>query len=149
MKHVIYILGIAMLMVMAACSDFHASDNGKLDGFWQLTQADTLANGRSEDMRPKQIFWSVQANLLKMEDLHAMLNTYPGIFFHFEMKDGKLRVYDPVLDNREESDSIITSVETLRFYGLGSLDETFAVLQLEETKMMLENERLRLYFRKY
>lgn len=138
-----------MLVVMAACSDFHSSDNGKLDGFWQLTQVDTLTSGRSEDVRPKQIFWSVQANLLKMADLHAMLDKYHGIFFRFEMEEARLRVYNPVIDMREAGDSIVTSVETLRFYGLSSLDEVFAVLRLEDTKMILQNEQLRLYFRKY
>jgi hypothetical protein len=35
------------------------------------------------------------------------------------------------------------------FYGLNSLDEKFRVLQLEGTRMTLESETLRMYFRKY
>lgn len=132
-----------------ACSDFNTSGNGDLDGFWQLTQTDTLANGRSEDMRPRMLFWSVQAGLLKMQDLHTQKDAYLGIFFHFELKDDRLRVYDPVVDDRTISDSIVTDVRTVEFYGLNSLDETFRVLQLEETRMTLENESLRMYFRKY
>lgn len=132
-----------------ACSDFNTSGNGDLDGFWQLTQTDTLANGRSEDMRPRMLFWSVQAGLLKMQDLHTQKDAYLGIFFHFELKNDRLRVYDPVVDDRTISDSIVTDVRTVEFYGLNSLDETFRVLQLEETRMTLENESLRMYFRKY
>ena len=78
-----------------------------------------------------------------------MYGEYVPIYFRFELKEDKLRVYEPVADRRIVSDSIVTDVETVRFYGLNSLDETFHVLQLEETKMTLENERLRLYFRKY
>ena len=149
---------IALLFVMGqlafslvSCSDFHTSDNGRLDGRWQLTQTDTLANGRSEAMRARMIFWSVQSRLLKMEDLHDLNvnRCHVGIFFHFEQKDGRLRVYEPVADHREISDSIVTSVETLRFYGLEHLDETFNILQLEDSRMTLENKSLRMYFRKY
>ena len=136
-------------MSFMACIEFHTSDNGILDGFWQLTQIDTLANGHSEDMRARKIFWAVQADLLRMEDQHSDFDKYYSIYFYFELKNNSLRVYNPVVDRREISDSIVTSVETLRFYGLNHLDETFKVLQLEDTKMALENERLRLYFRKY
>ena len=139
------------IFLLFSCSDFHTSDNGKLDGRWQLTQTDTLKNGRSEDMRGRMIFWSVQSRLLKMEDLHDINvnKCHVGIFFHFEQKDDQLRVYEPVADHREISDSIVTSVETVAFYGLNHLEETFKVLQLEDTRMTLENDRLRLYFRKY
>ncbi len=54
-----------------------------------------------------------------------------------------------MVDDRTISDSIVTDVRTVEFYGLNSLDETFRVLQLEETRMTLENESLRMYFRKY
>ena len=144
-----YFILAAAFSAITACSDFHTSDNGKLDGRWQLTQADTLANGHSADLRPNKIFWSVQSRLLKMEELHALQGNYPGIFFHFDMKDNQLHVYNPVADNREISDSLITSVETVRFYGLEHLDETFKILQLESGRMTLENGFLRMYFRKY
>jgi len=147
MKHITsFIVG---MMLMVACGDYHTSDNGELDGFWQLMQTDTLSNGHSEDMRQRQIFWSVQADLLRMSDLHALYGEYVPIYFRFELKGDRLRVYDPVADRRIVSDSIVTDVETVRFYGLNSLDEAFRVLQLEDTKMTLENERLRMYFRKY
>lgn len=147
MKRLAYLL--LGVMMTGACSDFHTSDNGNLDGFWQLTQTDTLANGRSEDMRQRMLFWSVQADLLKMQDLHTLTAPYVGIYFHFELKDGMLRVYDPVADVRSISDSIVTDVKTVGFYGLNSLDEKFRVLQLEGTRMTLESETLRMYFRKY
>jgi len=150
MKRISSLLYIIVgILSFTACVEFHTSDNGVLDGFWQLTQIDTLANGRSTDMRARKIFWAVQADLLRMEDQHSDFDKYHSIYFYFELKDNSLRVYHPVVDRREISDSIVTSVETVRFYGLNHLDETFKILQLEETKMALENERLRMYFRKY
>lgn len=139
----------AGLTALAACDDFQASDNGKLDGFWQLTQVDTLQSGRSEDVAKRMIFWSVQADLLEMKDLHDMTHAYHGIFFHFSHEGDRLRIYDPVIDNRMISDSIVAEERTLWFYGVYHLEEAFQVLQLEAKKMTLENERLRMYFRKY
>ena len=136
------------MLLLAGC-DIHTSDNGKLDGFWQLTQTDTLGNGRTEDMRNRQIFWSVQADIVRVADLKEVHAEHVPVFFHFEHKGDQLRLFDPVADKRELSDSIVNSVETVSYYGLGHLDETFRVLLLEETKMTLENERLRMYFRKF
>ncbi|MCR4601980.1 MAG: lipocalin-like domain-containing protein [Prevotella sp.] len=148
MKRISSIIFAAAAVLAMSC-ELHTSDNGELDGFWQLVQTDTLTNGRSEDVRPKRIFWSVQADLLRMQDLHDDFSMYPSIYYYFELKDQTLRVYHPVVDRREISDSLVTSVETVRFYGLNHLDETFKVLQLGDEKMTLENERLRMYFRKY
>ena len=144
------LLAFALLaLLMSACVEFHTSENGKLDGFWQLTQVDTLENGISEDMTQRMIFWSVQSKLLLMQDRHDMTHAYLGIYFHFEHEGDKLCVYDPTIDNRLISDSVVTEVRMLSFYGVYHLREEFRVLRLESTKMTLENERLRMHFRKF
>ncbi len=133
---------------MTGCDDFHTSGNGTLDGFWQLQQADTLHNGHSGNMLESRIYWAVQGNLLQMQDLKGELPRH-HVFFRFELKDGLLRLWDPVYDDRTISDSIVTDVRTVQFYGLSSLEETFKVLRLESSAMTLESKHLRLYFRKY
>ncbi len=95
------------------------------------------------------IFWSVQSKLLLMQDRHDMTHAYLGIYFHFEHEGDKLCVYDPTIDNRLISDSVVTEVRMLSFYGVYHLREEFRVLRLESTKMTLENERLRMHFRKF
>ena len=147
MRMLIFMLTLGLSVV--ACSDLHTSDNGMLDGFWQMTQVDTLANGHSEDARHRMIFWAVQGRLLEMNDMHDLVHAYPSVIFRFEHKDGQLRVYEPVLDKREISDSLISQVRLVSFYGVYSLDETFRLLRLEPTQMTVENEKLRMHFRKY
>lgn len=137
------------LILAAACADFHTSENGQLDGFWQLTQIDSLENGHSEDASERMIFWSVQSRLLQMQDLHDMTHAYLSIFFHFRHEGDLLTVYNPVIDNRLISDSLVTEVRMLSFYGVYNQEETFRILQLDNKRMTLENERLRMYFRKY
>lgn len=133
-------------MLTAACSDFHTSDNGQLDGFWQLANVDTLANNRSGDVRELKIFWAVQADLLEIRDL---TNRHLPVFFRFEHRDGQLKLSRPVADNRLISDSLVRDVNTIRYYGFRQLEETFKVLRLDGKAMLLESGHLRLHFRKY
>ena len=64
MKYFPRLIILTILSLLCSCDKFHVSDNGELDGFWQLTSVDTLANGRSADMKEKMIFWAVQTDLL-------------------------------------------------------------------------------------
>ena len=49
-------------MMIIAC-DIHRSDNGDLDGFWQLKSVDTLSTGGTCHMRDSMRFWTFQATL--------------------------------------------------------------------------------------
>ena len=60
---------LAMAMAATSCGDFiETSDNGDLDGYWQLSQVDTLANGVQVDMTSSKVFWGVQGKFLTMLD---------------------------------------------------------------------------------
>ena len=146
MKYIFRLIVIAMVSVLCACDKFHVSNNGVLDGYWQLTAVDTLANGHSADMKEKMIFWAVQTDLLEIRDL---TNRQPNILFRFNHNGNTLTLSDPVANNRIISDSIIANPATLCNYGLSHLSETLQVLHLSSSNMTLQSERLRMYFRKY
>ena len=136
---------LAVIFMLTAC-DFEVSDNGDLDGYWQLKQQDTLATGGTTDMRNSGYYWAIQVNLLEIRDVQAhQLN----VLFRFEHKDSKLRLYNPIADNRNISDSLIASPVTLEPYGLQDIDETFDIIELNSDKMVLENACYRYHFRKY
>lgn len=142
----IFIYSLLSVFVMLTACDFEVSNNGDLDGYWQLKQQDTLATGGSTDMRNSGYFWAVQANLLEIRDVQVhQLN----ILFRFEHKDNKLRLYNPIVDDRIISDSLITTPDILIPYGLQSIDETFSVEELTSDKMVLSNALYRYHFRKY
>jgi hypothetical protein len=145
MKKMLFPLVLAA-MLGAACDNFHASDNGKLDGFWQLTAVDTLKNGVTVDVREKRIFWAVQANLLEIRDISG---NGINVFFRFSHQGNSLILSDPVADKRIISDSTVTDASTIRRYGISQLRDTLQVLQLTDEKMTLESRLQRMFFRKY
>ena len=63
----IYIIGIGLLLT--AC-DMESSDNGHLDGFWQMTsKTDQYAKRGAVDMRDSGITWAFQGKLLELRDV--------------------------------------------------------------------------------
>lgn len=150
MKKLLYLF-TAICMLSTAC-DFETSDNGSLDGYWQLSQLDTLTAG-SSDMRSSGLFWSVQVRLLEIRN---NFDANRSILFRFEQKGDYLRLWNPVADNKNISDSVITSPVTLAQYNIegalnaeGVLESTLKVEQLDDDRMVLSNSGFRFHFRKY
>lgn len=150
MKHLLYI--IAACLGLAAC-DFETSDNGDLDGYWQLHQMDTLATGSSADMRNSKIMCAVQVRLLEFMTL-GEIGT--GILFRFEQRNDSLILTNPIQDDRNISDSLVSNPATLVPYGMtpitgkdGKLEVKFCIEKLNDSRMILSNELYRLHFRKY
>lgn len=147
MKHLSHIVIVVLLSLLSACDKFHTSDNGALDGYWQLTTVDTLASGHSADMRDKLIFWAVQTDLLEMRDRANLQHI--SVLFRFRHEGNTLTLSEPIANNRIISDSIVTNPATLYGYGLTHLTETLQVLHLSSSSMTLQSEYLRMHFRKY
>ena len=145
------ILTVGAVLTMLTACELNTSDNGKLDGFWQMTQMDTLETNRSGDVRDLKIFWAVQGKMLEMRDLHDTDVTlcHEKVNFRFRLENGKLYLSEPIANNRPISDSIIANPATVAFYGLSSLEQVLDVVQMESNKMTLQTELYRMYFRKY
>lgn len=147
MKKIIYML---FAMVLMTSCDLETSDNGDLDGFWQLTQLDSLTTSgdvkSTQDMRYSGWYWCVQHKLLEIRDYNDASH---NIFFRFEKTSNTLRLYSPISDNRAISDSIVSNPNTLKPLGIQSLDETMTIEQMTSEKMVLNNRVLRFHLRKY
>jgi hypothetical protein len=143
-KKLLYIV-LTAFVTLAAC-DFEVSDNGDLEGYWQLQQTDTLATGGTTDMRYSGIYWAVQVHLMELRNVQG--NT-PNILFRFDHSGNHLRIYNPIADSRQVSDSVISDTSTLRPYGIEHLDETLNVEELSSERMVLTNESYRFHLRKY
>lgn len=144
MKKPLYIL--PLLLTFAAC-DIHTSQNGDLDGYWQLRSVDTLYNGASCDMRDSLRFWSFQASLLHMRDNYH--EKHKRVFMRFNITDDVMSLTDPIIDQRDSSDIVLTDTALLRHYGIHDVPETLKIVSLNSSTMVLENRVLRLNFRKY
>ncbi|MCK8622849.1 lipocalin-like domain-containing protein [Prevotella sp. E13-27] len=147
MKKIIYML---FAMVLMTSCDLETSDNGDLDGFWQLAQLDSLTTSgdvkSTTDMRHSGWYWCVQHKLLEIRDCNDASH---NIFFRFEKTSNTLRLYSPISDNRAISDSIVSNPNTLKPLGIQSLDETMTIEQMTSEKMVLNNRVLRFHLRKY
>lgn len=133
----------ALCLSIASCS-LERSDNGDLDGFWQLTQVDSLPNGRSTDMKERRVFWSVQKDLLQVQ-----AHGYDKVLFRFDHTGDSLSLSSPRENDRMNDDTEVTDVEILRPYGVNGLEERFFVATLNSGTMVLQSTALRLYFRRY
>ena len=131
--------------MIAAC-DIHTSDNGNLDGFWQLKSVDTLSTGGTCDMRDSTRSWGVQANLLYFRYKNEKTG---NVLLRFNHTDKIIILSDPIIDMRDSSDIIFTDTTLLYHYGIHNVPETLKVVTLNSSTMILENRVLKLYLRKY
>lgn len=134
-------LGLALLQ---ACGGWvETSDNGPLDGYWQLTAVDTLGGGTA-DLRQSGRFMAVQGSVIQM------YATREGMIydFRFDYRDGRLTFSDPRLDRREEGDPAVTDVTLLQPFGIQALTETFAV-SISGSRMTLTGSRLVVRLRRF
>ena len=131
--------------MIAACA-IHTSDNGNLDGFWQLKSVDRLSTGGTCDMRDSMRFWGFQANLLHVRDNNEKIMK---VLLRFNHTDNMMILSDPIIDLRDSSDIIFTDTTLLYHYGIHDVPETLKVITFNSSTMILENRVLRLHLRKY
>jgi hypothetical protein len=134
MKRVLLYIIIGMGLLTACSSE--SSNNGDLDGFWQLTG------------RPG-ITWSFQGKILEFRDVNQVHHDLMAKFRH---EGNLLIVYDFRLVDRDAGDLPVTESEAadLRAYGISNLEEEqFQIRQLTSDDMHLESSSESLHFRKY
>lgn len=135
-----------LLFMLSSCKVV-TSNNGKLDGLWQVTTMVNLQTGEVIDGRDvgKGLNWAFQGDLLMMRGEKELV-------FRFEHAGETLKVHKPYLSGRyteTADDTPITDASQLNVYGIYKLEEYFKILQLTSDDMQLESANVRLTFRKY
>ena len=138
---------LTLLPLFFSSCTLEASSNGKLDGFWQLTQLDTIKTGGTTDMRERNAFWSVQMHLLEVREPSG--NTPKNVIFRFERKGDSLIINQPRYNDRRSGDPEITDPTLLQHLGIYRLREGFFVGRLDGSYMDLQSDRFRFHFRRY
>lgn len=136
-----------MTLLLMAC-ELETSTNGDLDGFWQLTQVDTLATGAQTDMKATGVTWSFQGRIMELRIANKQSDERP-IICQFSYNGDSLRVFNPYIIDRVKDDIKITDVTPMQCYGFSQPEETFFFQQLSSNTMILRSKYLRLSFRKY
>lgn len=146
MRKIFYLLALG---IMLASCELETSGNGSLDGYWQMTQVDTLASGGVADTRESFIYWGVQGKLLQIRYSENDVYLGEGLLFRFENNNSSLTLYSPFVHHLYETDEPVDDVEILKPFGIYRLEERFSIEQLDEKYMVLNNNILRLHFRRY
>lgn len=139
---------ILAMLSMISCQ-FEISDNGDFDGFWHLTRVDSIASGTSTDLSSRHLFWGVNFDLIRLQDLgDGMASSF---FVRFDLTRTTLRLYE-FRDATSGSsagvtqDTLIADPSPLFYYGIYSLDITYNIEKLSNSRMTLSTDSLRLYF---
>ena len=146
MRKIFYILILGVLFV--SC-ELETSGNDELDGYWQMSQVDTLSTGGVADTREALVYWGIQGKLLQIRFSENGKYLGEGFMFRFNREDDVLTLSSPILHHLYKTDEPITDVEVLKPYGIFDLEEAFAIEELNDHNMVLTNDVLRLHFRRY
>ena len=146
MRKIFYLLALSIMLV--SC-ELETSGNGSLDGYWQMSQVDTLATGGVADTRESFIYWGVQGKLLQIRYSENDVYLSEGLLFRFENNNSILTLSSPFVHHLYETDEPIDDVEILKPFGIYRLEEKFAIEQLDDKCMVLTNDVVRLHFRRY
>lgn len=135
------------MVVSALCCSctIETSGNGDLDGMWHLVSVDTLSGGHTANVMEKRIYWSFENNLLLFED---KTGTNGSLLLRFEHKNDTLRLFNPYIYDREGGDKPLEDPSLLLPFGMTGLEQTFKVERLSGSKMIINNNVLRLKFKK-
>jgi hypothetical protein len=147
MKRILLVCGVFLaVMGFVSCGDLiETSGNGKLDGFWQLTQIDTLVTGGSLDVTEDRKYLAVQGSILQVHDA----DQGEEYMFRFSHTENRLELSDARLNDRMQGDPMVSDVNVLAPYGINSLNETFIVEKLTRKRLVLVSDKLRLEYRKF
>ena len=146
MRNIICLLTLCILFV--SC-ELETSGNKQLDGYWQMSQVDTLATGGITDTRDSLIYWGIQGKLLQIRFSENGKYLGEGLLFRFERGAYTLNLSSPIRHHLYETDEPIDDVEILKPYGIYDLEEVFSIEELNDDNMVLFNDELRLHFRRY
>ena len=141
-------IGIVLLVVctwLVSSCELETSGNGDLDGMWHLVRVDTLSTSGVKQMDGEKIYWSFQYKLLQVDDKTGARNS---ALLRFEHAGGTLRLHTPYVYDRTNGDSPLTDVSLIAPFGINALENNFTVERLNGSKMIINDNYLRLYFKK-
>lgn len=141
-RSLIYILSVVVALLVFQSCELETSDNGDLDGNWQLMQVDTIATGGSCNVKERQLFYAVQVRLLCLSAYNS--DAESNMYFHFEHTADSLK-----LQSASNDGHAMYPVSALRPYGINKEQEAFKIMLLNSNRMQLRSDSLLLTFRKF
>ncbi len=147
-------LGAVAAMICFLCTTgcSKMSDNGELDGMWQITHVSKCNNGTygaAVDVKNEKAYLSFQLQLAQIKWLSKSFQGSSTILARFQHRGDSLRLYNFYRHFRT-TDSLFTAKDTLLLSPLGfkGFENKFKVLEIGEEDMKLQSTFARIELRK-
>ncbi len=144
MKRILYMI-IGVTLLLTGC-DKEYSDNGHLDGFWQLTLMQDKASGTVSDKRSSGITWSFQGHILELRDVRK---EHQDLVMSFTREGSRLTLSAPYRVDRDLDDVALEDADLLIPYGINSTVASFTIIELPMGRMVSSDQYLQYEFRQY
>ena len=135
-KHLI-ILTVCTLLLTLSCEKL--PENGKLDGWWQVTEVQFARNGAYDSivpMKEQKIFWAVQLKLISITGISN--GTTGETLCRFHYAGDRLQLTEMYVHHRDRDAT-----------GIDSNQADFAIEALDSKHMQLRSDFARIVFRKF
>ena len=140
------------LLLLTGCS-IETSDNGKLDGRWQLMEVSYLdGSNRTVKTKEQLIFWDIQYKLISIHSMTGKLHESltEESLCRFTFTGDSLKLFDFYRHYREADQKIDDPLTTyFQKTGINGIKANFAVLHLDRKTMLLQSDYAKLSFRKF
>lgn len=136
-----WLMAIGFLLLAGSC-DIETSDNGDLDGMWQLTSVDTLSTRGHRDMKNTNTSWNIQGKLLQ-------LRTTNFVYVCNFSREGEALKLGTLYLNNHHDEPLVEDIQAVGIMGVNKENENFDIITLTSSTMTLQSSMLKLSFRKY
>lgn len=140
------------LLLLTGCS-IETSDNGVLDGRWQLMEINYFdGSNRTVKTKEQLIFWDIQYKLISIHSMSSKLHDSltEESLCRFNYTKDSLKLSDFYRHFREADQKIDDPLTTyFQKTGINGINANFAVLHLDSKSMLLQSDYAKLSFRKF
>ncbi|WP_296092203.1 lipocalin-like domain-containing protein [Alloprevotella tannerae] len=140
------------LLLLTGCS-IETSDNGVLDGRWQLMEINYFdGSNRKVETKEQLIFWDIQYKLISIHSMSGKLHDSltEESLCRFNYTKDSLKLSDFYRHFREADQKIDDPLTTyFQKTGINGIKANFAVLHLDSKSMLLQSDYAKLSFRKF
>ena len=140
------------LLLLTGCS-IETSDNGVLDGRWQLMEINYFdGSNRKVETKEQLIFWDIQYKLISIHSMSGKLHDSltEESLCRFNYTKDSLKLSDFYRHFREADQKIDDPLTTyFQKTGINGIKANFAVLHLDRKTMLLQSDYAKLSFRKF
>ena len=140
------------LLLLTGCS-IETSDNGVLDGRWQLMEINYFdGSNRKVETKEQLIFWDIQYKFISIHSMSGKLHDSltEESLCRFNYTKDSLKLSDFYRHFREADQKIDDPLTTyFQKTGINGIKANFAVLHLDSKSMLLQSDYAKLSFRKF